>query len=40
MVTARVPGQQVKIGPTQLLINNEWVNSISDVYDGLTPTPI
>jgi aldehyde dehydrogenase (NAD+) len=35
MVTARVPGQQVKIGPTQLLINNEWVNSISDVYDGL-----
>ncbi|MFN6500502.1 MAG: aldehyde dehydrogenase family protein [Nostoc sp. DedQUE01] len=30
MVTATVPGQQVKVGPTQLLINNEWVNSISD----------
>ncbi|MBE9033864.1 aldehyde dehydrogenase family protein [aff. Roholtiella sp. LEGE 12411] len=30
MVTATVPGQQVKIGPTRLLINNEWVNSISD----------
>lgn len=34
MVTATVPGQQVKIGPTKLLINNEWVNSVSDVYDG------
>jgi len=30
MVTAIVPGQQIKVGPTQLLINNEWVNSISD----------
>ncbi|WP_445635479.1 hypothetical protein NSTC745_00168 [Nostoc sp. DSM 114161] len=30
MVTATVPGQQVKVGPTQLLINNEWVSSISD----------
>jgi aldehyde dehydrogenase (NAD+) len=29
MVTATVPGQQVKIGPTQLLINNEWVESVS-----------
>ncbi len=29
MVTATRPDQQVKIGPTQLLINNEWVNSVS-----------
>jgi aldehyde dehydrogenase (NAD+) len=29
MVTATRPGQQVKIGPTQLLINNEWVESVS-----------
>lgn len=29
MVTATKPDQQVKIGPTQLLINNEWVNSVS-----------
>lgn len=29
MVTATVPGQQVKIGPTQLLINNKWVESVS-----------
>lgn len=29
MVTA-IPEKQVKIGPTQLLINNEWVNSVSD----------
>jgi aldehyde dehydrogenase (NAD+) len=29
MVTATVPGKQVKIGPTQLLINNEWVESVS-----------
>ncbi|AFZ27767.1 NAD-dependent aldehyde dehydrogenase [Cylindrospermum stagnale PCC 7417] len=29
MVTATVPEQQVKIGPTQLLINNEWVESLS-----------
>ncbi|MBD2385370.1 aldehyde dehydrogenase family protein [Cylindrospermum sp. FACHB-282] len=29
MVTATVPEQQVKIGPTQLLINNEWVESVS-----------
>ncbi len=29
MVTATVPGQQVKIGPTQLLINNQWVESVS-----------
>jgi aldehyde dehydrogenase (NAD+) len=29
MVTATVPETQVKIGPTQLLINNEWVNSVS-----------
>jgi hypothetical protein len=35
MVTATVPGQQVKVSPTQLLINNEWVNNINDVYDGL-----
>ncbi len=29
MVTATRPEQQVKIGPTKLLINNEWVNSVS-----------
>ena len=29
MVTATVPGEQVKIGQTRLLINNEWVNSVS-----------
>jgi aldehyde dehydrogenase (NAD+) len=29
MVIATKPNHQVKIGPTQLLINNEWVNSIS-----------
>ncbi|MFB2974731.1 aldehyde dehydrogenase family protein [Microseira sp. BLCC-F43] len=29
MVTATRPDQKVKIGPTQLLINNEWVNSVS-----------
>lgn len=29
MVTASVPKQKAKVGPTQLLINNEWVNSVS-----------
>ncbi|MDH6099146.1 aldehyde dehydrogenase family protein [Anabaenopsis sp. FSS-46] len=29
MVIATVPEQQVKIGPTQLLINNQWVESIN-----------
>lgn len=29
MVIATKPNHQLKIGPTQLLINNEWVNSIS-----------
>lgn len=29
MVTATRPEQKVKIGPTQLLIDNEWVESIS-----------
>lgn len=29
MVTATVPENQVKIGPTKLLINNEWVESVS-----------
>ncbi|NET48352.1 MAG: aldehyde dehydrogenase family protein [Merismopedia sp. SIO2A8] len=29
MVTASVPEQKAKVGPTQLLINNEWVNSVS-----------
>jgi aldehyde dehydrogenase (NAD+) len=29
MVTATRPQPQVKIGPTQLLINNEWVESVS-----------
>jgi aldehyde dehydrogenase (NAD+) len=30
MVRATVPAKQAKIGPTQLLINNEWVESSSD----------
>ncbi|MBN3897861.1 MAG: hypothetical protein HWQ41_22115 [Nostoc sp. NOS(2021)] len=30
MVTATVLGQQVKIAPTKLLINHEWVESVSD----------
>ncbi|MBD0301512.1 MAG: aldehyde dehydrogenase family protein, partial [Tolypothrix sp. T3-bin4] len=39
MVTATVPGQQVKIGPTKLLINNEWVNSVSDRrFETIDPT--
>ncbi|MBD2521205.1 aldehyde dehydrogenase family protein [Nostoc sp. FACHB-133] len=39
MVTATVPGQQVKIGPTKLLINNEWVNSVSDRrFETINPT--
>jgi aldehyde dehydrogenase (NAD+) len=29
MVTAKEPQQQVKIGPTRLLINNEWIESVS-----------
>ncbi len=29
MVTATVPQKQVKIGPTQLLINNQWVKSVN-----------
>ncbi|MBU7586119.1 MAG: aldehyde dehydrogenase family protein [Nostoc sp. TH1S01] len=29
MVTTTEPKQQVKIGPTKLLINNEWVDSVS-----------
>ncbi|MER3491953.1 MAG: betaine-aldehyde dehydrogenase [Mastigocladus sp. ERB_26_2] len=29
MVTVTRPEQQVKIGPTKLLINNEWVESVS-----------
>ena len=29
MVTATSPEQQVKIGQTKLLINNEWVESVS-----------
>lgn len=29
MVIASVPEQKVKIGPTQLLINNQWVDSVS-----------
>ncbi len=29
MVTAARPEQKVKIGPTKLLINNEWVESVS-----------
>ena len=29
MVTVPVPKKQVQIGPTELLINNEWVKSIS-----------
>jgi aldehyde dehydrogenase (NAD+) len=39
MVTASVPEKQVKIGPTQLLINNEWVNSVSDRrFETINPT--
>ena len=39
MVTATVPGQQVKIGPTKLLINNEWVNSVSNRrFETINPT--
>ncbi|GAB1544650.1 aldehyde dehydrogenase family protein [Scytonema sp. NUACC21] len=30
MVTATAPERQAKIGPTQLLINNEWVESASN----------
>lgn len=29
MVTAKEPTQQVKIGPTRLLINNQWIDSVS-----------
>ena len=29
MVTATRPEPKVKIGPTKLLINNEWVESVS-----------
>jgi aldehyde dehydrogenase (NAD+) len=39
MVTATVGEQQVKIGPTQLLINNEWVNSASNRrFETINPT--
>lgn len=39
MVTAAVPDKQVKIGPTQLLINNEWVDSVSDrTFETINPT--
>ncbi|QSJ14909.1 aldehyde dehydrogenase family protein [Nostoc sp. UHCC 0702] len=39
MVTAKVPEQQVKIGPTRLLINNEWVESVSDRrFETINPT--
>ncbi len=38
MVTA-IPRQQVKIGSTKLLINNEWVNSVSDRrFETINPT--
>ena len=39
MVTAKVPEQQVKIGRTRLLINNEWVESVSDRrFETINPT--
>jgi aldehyde dehydrogenase (NAD+) len=38
MVTATLPKQKVKIGSTQLLINNEWVNSTSGKqFDTINP---
>ncbi|MBD2483154.1 aldehyde dehydrogenase family protein [Planktothrix sp. FACHB-1365] len=39
MVTSIRPDQKVKIGPTQLLINNEWVNSVSGRrFETINPT--
>lgn len=39
MVTSIRPDQKVKIGPTQLLINNEWVNSVSGRrFQTINPT--
>ncbi|CAD5982561.1 Aldehyde dehydrogenase, mitochondrial [Planktothrix tepida] len=39
MVTSIRPDQKVKIGPTQLLINNEWVNSVSGrCFQTINPT--
>ncbi len=38
MVTVTRPKHPVKIGPTQLLINNEWVNSVSGKrFETLNP---
>ncbi|MFK0733863.1 MAG: aldehyde dehydrogenase family protein [Gloeotrichia echinulata IR180] len=39
MVIALTPEQQVKIGPTQLLINNEWIESTSGRrFSTINPT--
>jgi aldehyde dehydrogenase (NAD+) len=39
MVTATVPENQVKIGPTKLLINNEWIESVSGRrFETINPT--
>ncbi|AUT01327.1 betaine-aldehyde dehydrogenase [Nostoc sp. CENA543] len=39
MVTAQEPKQQVKIGATRLLINNEWVDSVSGRrFETINPT--
>ena len=39
MVTATRPENKVKIGPTQLLINNEWIESVSGKrFETINPT--
>ncbi|ACK72140.1 Aldehyde Dehydrogenase [Gloeothece citriformis PCC 7424] len=39
MVAIAKPQQEIKIGPTQLLINNEWVESISGKrFETINPT--
>ncbi|MGB7443476.1 MAG: aldehyde dehydrogenase family protein [Coleofasciculaceae cyanobacterium] len=39
MVTTPVPEQKVKLGPTKLLINNEWVESTSGKrFDTINPS--
>ena len=39
MVTVTRPEQKVKIGPTKLLINNEWVESVSGKrFETINPT--
>ncbi len=39
MVTATRPEKKVKMGPTQLLINNEWIESVSGKrFETINPT--